>query len=188
MAIRPILLYGDPRLAAPNAPVTDFGPTFQGLARDLLETAWNEPGLGLAAPQVGVNLALAVIDLSVGGDAEAQLVLANPVVVGSSGRVALEEGCLSFPGLFVTLRRPRRLEVRAQDAAGRWRVIAGEGLLAQALAHELDHLSGVLLVDRLWGLRRALFLTRVRRARRAESWRSRAGYRPPGSPARGSST
>ena len=170
MAVRPILLYGDPVLAAANAPVEDFGSALLELTHDLLETAWRAPGVGLAAPQVGVKLDLAVVDLSLGSDPGAAIVLANPRVVSTEGRVTVEEGCLSFPSLFVTLRRPRRLEVRAQDANGRWRVIAGEGLLAQALCHEVDHLDGVLLVDHLGGLRRHLFLHRVTRMRRLGRW------------------
>jgi peptide deformylase len=177
MAVRPIRLFGDPVLAAANAPVEDFGPALLELIRDLLETAWRAPGLGLAAPQVGVNLDLAVVDLSLGGDPGAAVVLANPEVVAMEGRVAVEEGCLSFPDLFVTIRRPRRLEVRAQDASGRSRVIAAEGLLAQALCHEVDHLDGVLLVDHLGGLRRQLFLRRVSRMRRRGRWEATARER-----------
>ncbi len=172
MPVRPILLFGDPRLEAPNDPVEGFGPATGALVRDLLETAWRAPGLGLAAPQVGVNLALAVVDLSVGADPRAPLVLANPRLLSAEGRVAVEEGCLSFPDLFVTLRRPRRLEVEAQDEAGRVRVIAAEGLLAQAICHELDHLRGTLLVHNVRGLRRRMLLRRVERQRRAGRWRS----------------
>jgi len=113
MAAVKILRYGDPRLEAPNAPVEDFGPELGELVETLFEAGWRAPGLGVAAPQVGVSMRLAVVDLSLGEDPEERLVVANPEIVGREGRVALEEGCLSFPGLFTTITRPRRLWVRA---------------------------------------------------------------------------
>ena len=170
MAIRQILLYGDARLAAANEPVTDFGSDLAALIQDLFETGWKAPGLGVAAPQIGVNLRLATVDLSVGTDESARMVLANPEIVAAEGTVSLEEGCLSFPDLFTTIERPRRLRVRAQDEAGRWRTVAADGLLAQAICHEIDHLDGVLLIDHLRGLKRQVFLRRVARARRLGVW------------------
>jgi peptide deformylase len=168
--VRSILVFGDPRLEAANEPVEEFGPPLQSLVADLFETAWSAPGLGLAAPQVGVNLALAVVDLSVGGDPSARVVLANPTVVSAAGAVTVEEGCLSFPGLFVKLSRPRTLVVRAADERGRTRLVTGEGLMAQALCHELDHLQGVLLPDHLGRVRRRLLLRRVAHLERAGRW------------------
>lgn len=182
MATRPILVYGDPRLELQNAPVVEFGGALEGLVEDLFETAWRAPGLGLAAPQVGVNLALAVVDLSVGGDPSARVVLANPSVVSASEVMTVEEGCLSFPGLFVKLSRPRKLVVRAADQVGRTRLVTGEGLMAQALCHELDHLQGVLLPDHLGSFRRRLLLRQVARLRRAGRWGEQGA---PGSSARG---
>ncbi|HOC44847.1 MAG TPA: peptide deformylase [Thermoanaerobaculales bacterium] len=170
MAVRPILCYGDARLEAANKPVTDFGPGLAALIQDLFETGWKAPGLGVAAPQIGVNLRLATIDLSVGSDEAARIVLANPEIVSTEGTVSLEEGCLSFPDLFTTIERPRRLRVRAQDEHGAWRTIAADGLLAQAICHEVDHLDGVLLVDHLRGLKRQVFLRRVARARKLGVW------------------
>jgi peptide deformylase len=170
MAVRPILVYGDPRLEAANLPVTDFGPGLAQLVQDLFETGWKAPGLGVAAPQIGVNLRLATIDLSVGRDESSRIVLANPEIVSTEGSENLEEGCLSFPGLFTTIPRPRRLRVRAQDAAGEWRTIAADGLLAQAVCHEVDHLDGVLLVNHLRGLKKQLFLRRVAKARKLGVW------------------
>jgi peptide deformylase len=170
MAVRPILRYGDPRLVAPNAPVERFDGALRALVRDLFETGWAAPGLGVAAPQVGANLQLAVVDLSVGRDPAARTVLANPELVAHAGRANLEEGCLSFPGLFTTVKRPRSVRVRAQDAAGRWRTISADGVLAQALCHELDHLAGVLLVDHLRGLRLRAFERKIARARKTALW------------------
>ena len=124
----------------------------------------------MAAPQIGAKLRLATIDLSVGRDEGTRIVLANPEIVTTEGAVSLEEGCLSFPGLFTTIARPRRLRVRAQDEAGRWRTIPADGLLAQAVCHEVDHLDGVLIVDHLRGLKRQMFLRRVAKLRKLGVW------------------
>jgi len=174
MATLPILAYGDPRLEAPNRPAEDFGPELQSLVEDLFETGWRAPGLGLAAPQVGVNLRVATVDLSVGKDPQARVVLANPEIVFRQGRVSLEEGCLSFPGLFTTIERPIVIRVRAQDESGRWREIEADGTFAQAICHEVDHLDGVLLVHHLRGMKRRLFLRRVAKMRKLGVWQPTA--------------
>jgi len=109
MTVRPILVYGDPRLESTNRPVELFDEGLCALVDDLFETGWNTPGLGLAAPQIGINLRLATIDLSVGKDPDVRIILANPTIVHQQGKTSLEEGCLSFPGLFTTLDRPSAL-------------------------------------------------------------------------------
>ena len=174
MTVRPILVYGDPRLENANQTVEDFGTDLQSLIDDLFETGWKAPGLGLAAPQIGVNLKLATIDLSVGKDPDSLIVLANPEIVHSQGRSSLEEGCLSFPGLFTSIDRPTSLRVRAQDRKGAWREFEAEGLFAQAVCHELDHLDGVLLIHHLRGLKRRLFLRRVAKMRKLGVWQPTA--------------
>jgi len=166
VAARPILLYGDPRLVAENRPVESFGRDLQDLLQEMCESCWAAPGLGLAAPQIGVNLRLAIVDLSVGKKPDDVVVIANPELVSSGGVRRIEEGCLSIPGLYATLARPLRVTVAAQDADGRRREIEADGTLAQAFCHELDHLDGILLPDRLRGLSRYLFLLRLRWARR----------------------
>lgn len=170
MTVRPILVYGDPILEAENLPVEDFGASLQPLIEDLFETGWKAPGLGLAAPQIGINLRLATVDLSVGRDPDARVVLANPEIVHRTGKTHLEEGCLSFPGLFTTIDRPTALRVRAQDREGQWRELEAEGLFAQAVCHEIDHLDGVLLVHHLRGMKRRLFLRRVAKMRKLGVW------------------
>jgi peptide deformylase len=170
MSVRPILIYGDPRLEAENAPVESFDEGLSSLIDDLFESGWRAPGLGLAAPQIGVNLRLATIDLSVGKDPDAKIVLANPMIVRTQGKASLEEGCLSFPGLFTTIERPSALVVHAQDERGEWREIEAEGLLAQAVCHEVDHLDGVLLVHHLRGMKRRLFMRRVEKMRKLGVW------------------
>jgi peptide deformylase len=170
MTVRPILVFGDPRLEAPNLAVDDFDDGLQLLIQDLFETGWKAPGLGVAAPQIGANLRLATIDLSVGRDPEARIVLANPEITHRQGRAILEEGCLSFPGLFTTIERPTALTVRAQDQHGVWREIEADGLLAQAVCHEVDHLDGVLLVRHLRGMKKKFFMRRVEKMRRLGVW------------------
>ncbi len=170
MALRPILVYGDPRLEAENAPVDVFDEALAVLTEEMFEVGWKAPGLGLAAPQIGVNLRLAVVDLSVGKDPDQKLVIANPEILWSDGKVSLEEGCLSFPGLYTTLVRPRRLRLGFQDLAGERREMEADGLLAQAFCHEVDHLDGVLLVHHLKGLKRTMFLRRVAKMRSLGVW------------------
>jgi peptide deformylase len=170
MTVRPILLYGDPRLEAANEDVVDFGPDLAAIVQDLFDTGWDAPGLGLAAPQIGVNLRLATIDLSVGKDPSAKMVLANPQIIGTEGKVALEEGCLSFPGLYTTFERPRSLRVRAQNESGEWWELEADDLLAQAICHEVDHLDGVLLVHHLRGIKRQMFLRKVAKMRKLGVW------------------
>lgn len=170
MSARPILVFGNPLLEAPNLPVESFGGAFLALVDELFETGWQAPGLGLAAPQIGVNLRLATVDLSVGKDPEQRIVLANPTIIETSGRISLEEGCLSFPGLFTTLARPRELVVRAQDANGEFMEIEASGLLAQAICHEIDHLESRLLVHHLRGIKRKMFLRRVAKMKKAGVW------------------
>jgi len=174
MTVRPILVFGDPILEAANLPVEDFGDGLQDLVEDLFETGCKAPGLGLAAPQIGINLRLATIDLSVGRDPDARIVLANPEIIHHKGKTQLEEGCLSFPGLFTTIERPSSLRVRAQDRSGIWQEFDADGLFAQAVCHEIDHLDGVLLVHHLRGMKRRLFLRRVAKMRKLGVWQSTA--------------
>lgn len=170
MQRRPVILWGDPRLVAANAPVENFGEDLQNLIDEMFETTWATPGLGLAAPQIGVNLRLAVLDLSVGKDPKQKIVLANPEITNQEGHVSTEEGCLSFPGLFTTFERPRSVTVRAQDSNGEWRSTKCEELLAQAVCHEIDHLNGILLVDHIRGLKRKMFVRKVKKLREQGAW------------------
>ena len=171
MAVREIVKYGDPRLVAPNAPVVDFGdPSLALLLEDLRQTCWAAPGLGLAAPQIGVNRAVAVVDLSVGKDPSQVLVLVNPVVVNAKGTIRDEEGCLSLPDLVETVERPEHVTVEAFDAQGAKRVVEGRDLLARALCHEIDHLDQRLFVDRLSSLKRGLLLRKIFKRRKTGTW------------------
>jgi peptide deformylase len=154
MAILPIRIYPDPVLRANCRPVTEFDAGLRKLAIDMVETMHVAPGVGLAAPQVGVELRLAVVDTSVGEDPSRLLVLVNPQVVERSGLETEVEGCLSLPGINDKVDRPATILVRAQDLQGRSWELRAEGYLARAVCHEIDHLDGILFTDHLRGLRK----------------------------------
>jgi peptide deformylase len=155
MAVRRILHYPDKRLRIPGKPVTDFGPELQTLIDDMAETMYAAPGVGLAAPQIGVARRVFVIDIATGDDAPSDLrVFVNPEILERDGQVVWEEGCLSFPGIREEIERAERVKVRAQDRHGNVFELEAEGLLAVAIQHENDHLDGKLLVDHLGPLRR----------------------------------
>ncbi len=163
--IRDIVRYGDERLLAENLPIEIGWSGLPGLLADIVETCHAAPGIGLAAPQIGVNRRVAIVDLSVGQDPNALIVLVNPVILEASGEQKEEEGCLSVPDLSERVLRPARVRVRAADVSGVDREIEGTGLLARALCHEIDHLNSVLYVDRLRGLKREM--TKKKLGRRA---------------------
>lgn len=157
MAIRPILHYPDKRLRIPGEPVVDFGPEFQQLVDDMAETMYAAPGVGLAAPQLGVAKRLFIIDVATGEDEPSELrVFVNLEFVDRQGVVAFEEGCLSFPGVREDIDRAERVKVRALDRHGEAFELEADGLLAIALQHENDHLDGKLMIDHLSILRRRL--------------------------------
>ena len=159
MAIRDIVKYGDPRLVARNEDVTDFeDPALKTLVQDLFETGWAAPGLGIAAPQIGVNRRVCVVDLSVGKDPAQKLVLINPRIVDAEGLVRDEEGCLSFPDIVEIVERPEAVAVEAFDENGVKRVLEGGDLLARAYCHEIDHLDGKLFIERMSTLKRGFVL------------------------------
>jgi peptide deformylase len=161
--IRDIVKYGDPRLRAENEEVVDFGADLQALIRDLVETCHAAPGLGLAAPQIGVNRRVAIVDLSIGADPSGVVVLVNPTIVLGEGEIRSEEGCLSIPGLSEPLTRAAKVVVDAADADGVRRRIEGEALFARALLHESDHLESRLFVERLRGLKGELVRRKLAR-------------------------
>ncbi|HVF58202.1 MAG TPA: peptide deformylase [Thermoanaerobaculia bacterium] len=164
MAILPIRIYPDPVLREVCPRVTDFGDAaLRNLARDMVETMHAAPGVGLAAPQVGLTVRLAVVDLTVGKEPEELRVLVNPEVLEPEGKEVEEEGCLSIPGLLDKVERPARVRVRAQDVDGTPFELVAEGWLARAVCHEVDHLDGVLFTDRLRGLRRERAKRQLRR-------------------------
>jgi peptide deformylase len=157
MAIRTILHYPDKRLRNPAEPVERFDDELRQLVDDMAETMYAAPGVGLAAPQIGVSLRLFVIDVAIADDAPSDLrTFINPEIVEQVGTVCYEEGCLSFPGVHESVDRAERVRVRAQDETGQTFELEADGLLAIAIQHEHDHLEGKLLVDHLSLLRRRL--------------------------------
>lgn len=170
MAIRDLVRWGDERLLAMNAEVVEGDGDLSELLADLVDTCRAAQGVGLAAPQIGVNRRVAIVDLSVGEDPSALIVLVNPLVVSGSGEQKEEEGCLSIPDVAEKVVRPARVILQAADSDLRVREIEGAGLLARALCHETDHLNGTLFVDRLRGLKRELTWRKIERRRARGSW------------------
>ena len=168
--IRDIVRFGDPRLLAENASVDPASADLPALVADLIETCHAAPGVGLAAPQIGVNRRVAVIDLSVGADPAAPIVLVNPEIVEAAGEQKEEEGCLSIPDFSERVVRPARVRARFYDVGGKERDVEGTGLLARALCHEIDHLNGLLYVDRLRGLKRELTRRRIEKTQARGVW------------------
>jgi peptide deformylase len=154
MAIRAIRIYPDPVLRVPCRVVTDFNEALRKLVADMIETMHAAPGIGLAAPQVGVDLRVAVVDLSVGEDQEQMHVLINPEILQRQGQETDVEGCLSLPGITDKVERPTFIRIKALDLEGNPFEVEAVDWLARAICHEMDHLDGVLFVDHLRGLRR----------------------------------
>ena len=162
--IRTILTYPHPELKIKSAPVSVIDTAVQELARDMAETMYNAPGVGLAAPQVGVHQRVIVIDVSPKDEPPDLIVAVNPVIIHNEGEAFEEEGCLSVPKYAANVRRHARVTVKALDLEGVERTWQAEDLLAIAFQHEIDHLEGILFVDRLSPLKRELFQRKARKA------------------------
>jgi peptide deformylase len=169
--IRPILRYGESLLHRPASDVADVGAEdIQRLVDDMIQTMYAAPGVGLAATQIGVPVRLFVIDLSVGRRAADLIVMINPVFVAREGMQLEEEGCLSVPGFNATVVRPARAVVRGLDRSGTEQMIEGRELLARAFQHEMDHLDGMLFVDRLRGIKKELIVRKIHKLKRSGRW------------------
>ena len=165
-----IVKFPDPVLSRPAEPVTEFDDDLRRLITNMFETTYAEQGVGLAAPQVGVSKRLVTIDLSVGKVPEDRLVLINPEIIWSEGRVYLEEGCLSFPDIREKVVRAAKVRVRAQDEHGKWFEREGEKLLARCFQHEIDHVDGMVFLFRMSALKRDLNQRKIRKMQRAGEW------------------
>jgi peptide deformylase len=168
--LRPILRLGDSVLSEPTRPVEAITPEIETLIDDMIETMYAAPGIGLAAPQVGVSLRIFVIDLSMGKDPSGLHTMINPEFVERDGMQLEEEGCLSVPGFTATVARPKRAVVRALNRQGELHTVEGTGLMARALQHEMDHLNQCLFVDRLRGISRDLILRKIKKLSKAGKW------------------
>ena len=169
MPIRPIVKYGDEVLHAPSRPVDRIDDLIHALFEDMVRTMYAAPGIGLAAPQIGVGLRVIVIDLSVGEDPKQLIRLVNPEIVEREGEQKHEEGCLSVPGYAGSPVRPARVVARGLDPDGKQRVYEAAELLARAFCHEIDHIDGLVFVDRLSPLKRDLMKRKLRKRVR-EGW------------------
>jgi peptide deformylase len=168
--IRPILKFGAPELQRPSEPVENFDRKLRDLARDMLETMYAAPGIGLAAPQVGVNLRLLVVDTSAGEEKGNQIILVNPEIPEQEGEQKGEEGCLSIPGFTALVVRPQRIRIAGQDTRGNRFEMEAEDLLARVLCHEVDHLEGILYLDRISFFKRDLIKRKIRKLIRSGDW------------------
>lgn len=168
--IHPIVKFGDPVLERATKPVENFDEELQTLVADMFESMYAAQGVGLAAPQIGIGLRLAVIDVSNGKNPEAKIVCANPEIIHAEGEQREEEGCLSLPGFRGYVQRPQYVTVRAQDATGKEFEMRGEQLLARAFCHEIDHLNGVLFINHLSMLKRDMIKRKIRKLKKSGEW------------------
>jgi peptide deformylase len=168
--IRPILRLGAGALHQPAAPVQDLSPEVLTLIDDMIQTMYAAPGIGLAAPQVGVAARIFVADISVGRQASELVTFINPEFVERDGMQLEEEGCLSVPGFQATVARPARVVLKGLSRDGQEQVIEGTGLLARCFQHEMDHLDGTLFVDRLRGLQKDLIVRKIKKLARSGKW------------------
>ncbi|HKE07538.1 MAG TPA: peptide deformylase [Candidatus Acidoferrum sp.] len=168
--IYPIVKYGDPVLEKPGAAIKKFDADLEQLAEDMFASMYAAQGVGLAAPQIGKSIRLAVVDVTAGKNPEAKIVLVNPEIIHAEGEVREEEGCLSIPGFRGYVVRPQFVTVRAQSAKGETFEIRGENLLARAFCHEIDHLNGILFLQHLSMLKRDLIKRKIKKLRKEGEW------------------
>lgn len=166
MALLPICAYPEPVLRQPARPVVSLDDALQQVIDDMIETMYAAPGIGLAAPQVGISLRLFVVDVSSGREVKALMTFINPEILHTEGQVREDEGCLSVPGVYGVTPRAAKVRIRGLDRTGQTVEVAGEGLLARALQHEMDHLQGLLFFNRMGPVGRDLIKRKFRRAQR----------------------
>jgi peptide deformylase len=165
-----VVKYGDPILTKRAEPVADFGENLRKLVDDMFETMYGAPGVGLAAPQVGVLKRLFVMDCSSGKDKRQKVVLINPVIETEEGEQIGDEGCLSFPGVFLEIKRPQRLMVRARDLDGSEMTLDVMDLQARCVSHETDHLDGEVFINYLSPLKRDLTKRKIKKRIKQGDW------------------
>ncbi len=168
--IRPIVLWGAEVLEKPSKPVKNITDAEIKLIRDMTETMYQAPGVGLAAPQVGVAKRIMVTDITSGEDRNQLLTIINPEIVISEGEQYEEEGCLSIPGFSATVIRPKKVALRGVDVNGKEIILEGSDLLARAFCHELDHLDGKFFLDHISFIRRDMIKRRIKKLIRQGKW------------------
>ena len=162
MAVLPIRIYGDPALRKRAKEITEVDDKIRKLASEMLRTLKDAGGIGLAATQVGEELRIFVVDRSQFQLETSSLIVINPVIAASHGEQTEEEGCLSIPGTYADVTRPLELTVKGIDLDEKEVVIEAKGMLSRVLAHEIDHLDGVLFVDHLGSLKRKLLAKKLK--------------------------
>lgn len=164
MSILPVVKYPQPILQERSLEVTEITDELKAFIEDMIETMYVTEGVGLAAVQVGQLKRIFVIDPTFAGGTEGDpaFVFINPEIIETQGEVKEEEGCLSFPGVFITIKRFAKTTVKAMDINGNEFTMVGEGILSRAFQHEIDHLNGQLIIDHVGGLKRKLALRRLR--------------------------
>jgi peptide deformylase len=170
LKIHEIVKYPEPVLSKSAAPVTEFDAALKKLVEEMFESMYAAQGIGLAAPQIGISKRLTVIDISFKKNPEEKIVLINPEIVEEEGRQFEEEGCLSLPDIREKVHRAARVKVRAQNERGESFEVEGTELLARAFQHEIDHLNGILFIDRISRLKRELALRKIRKMQKAGEW------------------
>ncbi len=168
MAVREILEYPHPVLREVAKPVARVDGEIRRLVDDMAETMYDAPGVGLAAPQIGVGQRVFVIDIASEDEPSELLVFINPELVETSGSQTWEEGCLSFPGVSEEIKRAEQVKVRALDRDGKSFELEAEGLLAVAIQHEHDHLNGVLMIDKLSALKKRMMGRKLAKKQKSE--------------------
>jgi peptide deformylase len=168
--IYPIVKYGDPVLEKPAAPITVFDDDLRKMVEDMFESMYAARGVGLAAPQIGISKRVAVIDVTFKEDPNAKIVLVNPEIVHTEGRLTSNEGCLSLPEFRENVTRPRKVTARGQDTEGKTIEVTGEDLLARALVHETDHLNGKLYFNHISALKRDMMKRKIRKLMKQGEW------------------
>jgi peptide deformylase len=163
MAICEIRRYPEKVLQEKTAPVRDFNTELRKLIDDMVETMYAAPGIGLAANQIGMSKQVIVIDTSGRGEGSDLITLVNPRIVEASGESEIEEGCLSIPGYTTVVKRAEKVKVAGFDLDGKPVEITGEGILAKALQHEIDHINGVLFIDKIGRIKKEFFKKRYTR-------------------------
>ena len=168
--IRPIVLWGTEVLEKPSEPVINITGTEVQLVQDMIETMYKAPGVGLAAPQVGVPKRIMVTDASAGEKTDHLITIINPEIIATEGEQYEEEGCLSIPGFSATVVRPKKVVLRGVDLNGKEIIVEGSDLLARAFSHEMDHLNGVFFLDHLSFVKRDMIKRRIRKLIKQGKW------------------
>jgi peptide deformylase len=168
--IHEVVKWPDPVLAKPGEKVTVFDAKLKKLTEEMFESMYVAQGIGLAAPQIAISKRITVIDVSFKKKPADRIVLINPEIVEREGKQVEEEGCLSLPEIREKVSRAAKVKVRAQDVTGKWFEMEGEELLGRAIQHEIDHLDGVLFIDRLSRLKRDLVIRKIKKLIKNGEW------------------